>query len=209
MAEQSTSITMSTRQHDENSDEYTSTSEADDAVTHTRGTNILNRSVPQPLSEVDLGPNSTSSNFARTAAVLSGQSIHEPPARKLRRKKPRLGRDGKPLRPRPRKGPNSEDLARSALVEQVLHEHGLGTYDGVHLRGQGAGTGLDEAADEKMAAEFQQQFLETVAERQQRQAQGARVKKESGTNDGPRLGGSRSSRAKMAAGQSGGSSEKK
>lgn len=204
MAEKSKSITLPPNEN--SSDEYTSASETEDISTSKQRNSHSSRPVPQPLSEVDLGPSTTSSNFTRTAAALNGEPAIEGPSKKQRRRKPRLGRDGKPLRPRPRKGPNTDDLARSALVEQVLHEHGLGTYDGGSSHGKG--TGIDEAADERMAAEFQQQFLETVAERQQRQAQSMKVKKESSTSSGPRLGGSRA-RAKMAATQSTASSEKK
>lgn len=218
MAEKIKATITSTNQleTDSNSeDEYTSTSEADNISRSAHRTNgsksTSGKDVPQTLAEVDLGPSTKSANLARTAAALTGQPSQDAPMKKPRRRRPRLGRDGKPTRPRPRKGPNTEDLARSALVEQVLHEHGLGTYDSGSL--QVTRTGADEAADERMAAEFQQQFLETVAERQerqqQRQAQSTRVKKETGTTDGPRLGGSRSARAKMAAAQSIAISEKK
>lgn len=49
-----------------------------------------------------------------------------PPPKRTR--KPRLGRDGKPLPPRRPKRRNSNDIARDALVEQVLHEHRLDHY---------------------------------------------------------------------------------
>lgn len=216
MAEKSKQAIPSTTQslpNSESEDEYTSTSEPDIAPARkdNLSTSTSGRGVPQPLSEVDLGPNTSSLNLARTAAALEGRPLQDAPTRKPRKRKPRLGRDGKPLRPRLRRGPDTEDLARSALVEQVLHEHGLGTYDGGSL--QAKRTGVDEAADERMAAEFQQQFLETMAERQerqqQRQAQSTRVKRDIAASEGPRLGGSRSARAKMAAAQSAVTSEKK
>jgi hypothetical protein len=128
-------------------------------------------------------------------------------------RKPRLGRDGKPLRPRPRKRRNSEDVARDALVEQVLHEHklvdmsqssGLNSDPQAHSDSEEAATGGAKASgdtDEAFAERFRQNFLDRVAERQLAQQQ---KKSAPGTatvekGQGPRLGGSRSARAKMAA----------
>ncbi|KAK5103148.1 hypothetical protein LTS08_003952 [Lithohypha guttulata] len=168
----------------------------------------------QHLSEVDLGPSAAKSNLARTSAALTGQSLDHPAPTKGRRRKPRLGRNGKPLRPRPRKGPDPEDIERAALVEQVLHENGYGTYDAAKEIGVGRRTGQDEAADEKIASEFQQQFLDAIAERkerQQKQNQAAGSNKDTSAtiSQGPRLGGSRSARARMAAAQTANTMEKK
>lgn len=168
----------------------------------------------QHLSEVDLGPSAANFNLVRTSAALTGRSLDQPAPTKERRRKPRLGRDGKPLRPRPRKGPDPEDIERAALVEQVLHENGYGTYDAAKEIGVGRRIGQDEAADEKIASEFQQQFLDAVAERkerQQKQNQAAVSSKDASAtvSQGPRLGGSRSARAKMAATQAMNTTEKK
>jgi len=156
----------------------------------------------QHLSEVDLGSQATVNNLVRTTAALSGQTTQQEQVQRPRRKKPRLGRDGKPLRPRPRKGPNPDDIARNTLVEQVLREHGLGTYDSSRATAPSENAkrrGHDEAADEKMAEEFQQQFLDAMAERQQRQTQQNKsASVAASAASGPRLGGSRSARAKMA-----------
>lgn len=155
----------------------------------------------QHLFEVDLGTQATMTNLARTTAALSGHLPEEEAPKRPQRQKPRLGRDGKPLRPRPRKGPNPDDVARNALVEQVLHEHGLGTYDssGQALAEKSKAPGHDEAADEKMAVKFQQQFLDAMAERQQRQIQqNKNASVPAAAASGPRLGGSRSARARMA-----------
>jgi len=164
-------------------------------------TSKARQNLTQHLSEVDLGPQATVKNLARTTAALSGQPTQEEAPKRPQRKKPRLGRDGKPLRPRPRKGPNPDDVARNRLVEQVLHEHGLGTYDSARTTSSKSDSsrGHDEAADERMAVEFQQQFLDAVAERQHRQTQqNKNAGVSSAAGSGPRLGGSRSARARMA-----------
>ena len=143
--------------------------------------------------------------------------IKQPP------RKPRLGRDGKPLRrPRPPKRRNSEDLARDALVEQVLHEHRLeNVYQPPsHAPKQALSSSqlseaqpADASRDEDFAERFRQDFLDQVAERKQAQQQkktaaaGAAVEK----TQGPKLGGSRAARARMAATQQqqgGGSAQK-
>jgi Hepatocellular carcinoma-associated antigen 59 len=73
------------------------------------------------LHEIDLGPDATMKNIARTEAAarrLDGNDPHledEPNGRK-----PRLGRNGKPWRGRRRR--NSEDIKRDKLVEEVLRE---------------------------------------------------------------------------------------
>lgn len=71
------------------------------------------------LHEIDLGPDATSRNIARTEAAkrrLEGgeEEIEEGTG------KVRLRRDGKPWRGRRRR--NSEDVKRDQLVEQVLRE---------------------------------------------------------------------------------------
>lgn len=71
------------------------------------------------LQEVDLGPDAASLNAVRTEAAkrrLQGGDVElEEPAGKVR-----LGRDGKPRKPRWRR--NSEDLKRDKLVEEVMRE---------------------------------------------------------------------------------------
>lgn len=152
----------------------------------------------QQLSEVDIFSMSTGRPPTKTKPT--GQ----------RKKRPRLGRDGKPYKPRHRRGPDPDVLERSALVDQVFHEHGLGTYNVSQLvlkttDPATSGRGTNETADERVASEFQQQFLDAVAERQERQR---KQQKQSETNvssgQGPRLGGSRSARAKMQATQEAG-----
>jgi len=186
---------------DASTDETETFLDATKQVSTDTSTSKARQNPPQHLSEVDLGPQATVSNLARTTAALSGQPTQEEAPKRPQRQKPRIGRDGKPLKPRIRKGPDPDDVARNRLVEQVLHEHGLGTYDSARATSSKNDTnrGHDEAADERMAVEFQQQFLDAMAERQHRQTQqnkSAGVAAAAGS--GPRLGGSRSARAKMA-----------
>lgn len=71
------------------------------------------------LQEVDLGPDATSLNVARTKAAkrrLEGIDV-EP---EVITGKVRLGKDGKPRRTRRRR--NSSDIKRDKLVEEVLRE---------------------------------------------------------------------------------------
>jgi hypothetical protein len=63
-----------------------------------------------------------------------------------------------------------------------------------------AGADQDGAADERLAEEFRQQFLEDVAERQLRKKKAASQAARPGTEEvlkGPKLGGSRNARAQM------------
>jgi hypothetical protein len=155
------------------------------------------------LSEVDLGP----------SIPTSDTNTNDRPPRRPR--KPRLGRDGKPLRPRQRKRRNSEDIARDALVEQVLHENQLenvyqSTVPNVTTNPDYSNTEHtahpDAVADvdEAFAERFRQDFLDQVAERKQAQQQKkstAQVKGPAGNaaveKHGPKMGGSRSARAKL------------
>ena len=71
------------------------------------------------LLEIDLGPDATLNNIARTEAAkrrLEGGLIESEEGIQ----KPRLRKDGKPWRGRRRR--NSEDIKRDKLVEEVLRE---------------------------------------------------------------------------------------
>ncbi len=149
------------------------------------------------LSEVDLS--------CLPKAALKA-ATNAPSKRPLR--KPRLGRDGKALRPRPGNRRNSEDIARDALVEQVLHEHKLeNVYQppnpntGPENQSAVNPEAGDAGRDEVFAERFRQDFLDQVAERRQAQQQkktAASVAAPEKTQ-GPKLGGSRSARARLAA----------
>jgi hypothetical protein len=73
------------------------------------------------LLEIDLGPDTALENIARTEAAKRRLETGESEAYPVKQtRKPRLGRDGKPWRPR--KGRNEEDLKRDQLVEEILRE---------------------------------------------------------------------------------------
>lgn len=132
--------------------------------------------------------------------------------------KPRLGRDGKPRAPRHIQRRPSADLARDALVEAVMRENQNGAYAGDEParfeRDAGTGTGIGPladadpsdtaaAADDELAARFQAEFLEAMAERRDlNKKPPAPAPLKPGEVDamkGPKLGGSRSARAAMHA----------
>lgn len=170
------------------------------------------KSIPLPLTnqpaEIDLSTHP----LPAPSSTASAQK-RKPP-------KPRLGRDGKPYRPRPRRGPNEEDIARGALVEQVLSEHDVrlasiqGQGQGGKVNGERGNRGKDEDADERMEREFRAQFLERSSVTSGAGG-GVASGKSGGVGDGkkdgasaagggvlssgPRLGGSRSARARMVA----------
>jgi hypothetical protein len=119
-------------------------------------------------------------------------------------RKPRLGRDGKPLRGKKRR--TEEDIRRDALVEAVMRENGLGIYEPpppptTSAAGDGEG-------DEEIAERFRREFLEGVEDRRRGgggggggagsagkgKVVGKGGKEEEGLK-GPKLGGSRSARA--------------
>ncbi|KAF4973897.1 hypothetical protein FZEAL_9154 [Fusarium zealandicum] len=160
------------------------------------------------LMEIDLGDDMGNHN----AAAQEG-------TQERRAKKPRLGRDGKPWRPRNRRG--SDAIKRDQLVEQVLSETRrnslkllalpaytnplpLFTVDVYELPPEQAAnaSGADEdgAADERLAQEFRQQFLEDVAQRQLRKKKPTNQPARPGSEEvlkGPKLGGSRNLRAQV------------
>ncbi|KAK4982057.1 hypothetical protein LTR66_009513, partial [Elasticomyces elasticus] len=84
------------------------------------------------LQEIDLGPDATLRNIARTAhaaqRLATGNASPFPPQEQSAKAsaRPRLGKDGKPRPPRRRQPLRSEDdVARDSLVEQVLRESRL------------------------------------------------------------------------------------
>lgn len=75
------------------------------------------------LMEVDLGDEVRARNQAMTekaARRLLGAAVDDDTGGR-RAKKPRLGRDGKPWRPRNRR--TSDDIKRDQLVEEILREN--------------------------------------------------------------------------------------
>ncbi|KAF2807754.1 uncharacterized protein BDZ99DRAFT_65281 [Mytilinidion resinicola] len=153
------------------------------------------------LQEIDLGPDATAQNIARTEAArrkMEGLPDDEPQSG-LRPGKVRLGRDGKPWRGRKRR--NSEDIKRDLLVEEVLRESRLDMYDEPEALGHSEG---DQAADDLLAERFRQEFIDAVESRNVRRTAPAPPGAAKGTKGeerpkGPKLGGSRSARAAMRA----------
>ena len=150
-----------------------------------RSANTPPSQTPYQLSEVNLPPK---------------PPTPPPPRPKVR--KPRLGRDGKPLPPRkPRRRP-SEDIARDELVERLLHQHRtdvpsptIDTADAVTTRQ------ANQASDEAFAARFRSDFLSQASERQVRDEAKRTTQSKATPGEakaGPKLGGSRTDRAKMA-----------
>ena len=82
------------------------------------------------IYEIDLGPDSRARNIAATQAAQrrllgeegEGEGQPEAEGKKIKKRRPRLGRDGKPLPPRRPKRRASEDLQRDKLVEDILKE---------------------------------------------------------------------------------------
>lgn len=145
------------------------------------------------LHEVDLGPDATARNIALTEAAqrrLDGEPEED--------EKPRLRRDGKPFR---RKRRTSTDVKRDKLVEEVMRESKLEIYDDDDGGGGEEGDGEDGAADDRIAEKFRRDFLDAVSNRRRR-APAAAANKVNGKvvapePRGPKLGGSRSARAKI------------
>ena len=102
------------------------------------------------LEEVDLAadPTRTHKDWARIEGTAPAPRV-------------RLGRDGKPWRPRKRR--NSEDIRRDAAVEAVLKEAKIEYFDELPTANtRFAGT------DEDMVARFQAEYYESIEERQVR-----------------------------------------
>ncbi|OLN95855.1 hypothetical protein CCHL11_05033 [Colletotrichum chlorophyti] len=157
------------------------------------------------LMEVDLGDEARARNQALTekaARRLLGEAVPDDDVETgagRKAKKPRLGRDGKPWRPRNRRG--SDDIKRDQLVEEILRENKLDVYD-VPETQQTAYEGEGDA-DDRIAEEFRREFMDAMVQRQQKKkaaAPAARAGARKADEDvlkGPKLGGSRNSRAAM------------
>ncbi|KAF2102209.1 hypothetical protein NA57DRAFT_73640 [Rhizodiscina lignyota] len=137
------------------------------------------------LMEVDLGPETTLRNIARTEAATKGTATGET--------EEYIG-GGK----RRRRRRNSEDVKRDKLVDEVLKQSRLDMYtppEAMHDYG-------DEAADERIAEEFRKEFLNAIEDKNVRKPQPAapapgRGAKREDQVKGPKLGGSRNARMKQ------------
>lgn len=162
------------------------------------------------LHEIDLGPDATLTNIARTEAAkrrLDGRS----PESEEEIGKVRLGRDGKPRRNRRRR--NSDDVKRDKLVEEVLRESKRMSYltSPTRLHSEQYLVDIydepevelandDQAADDRIAEQFRREFMDAVSQRRQKTTQVAKKPGPGAVDDahkGPKLGGSRSARAAM------------
>lgn len=96
-----------------------------DKLTNTKQLPEKHTALQGKLLEVDLGDEVRSRNAAMTDRArrrLLGESVEEEEEqRNGRPAKVRLGRDGKPWRPRNRRG--SDDVKRDQLVEEILREN--------------------------------------------------------------------------------------
>ncbi|RYP81810.1 hypothetical protein DL769_001850 [Monosporascus sp. CRB-8-3] len=173
------------------------------------------------LMEVDLGEEARSRNEAMTERArrrLLGEDVGDDYDGKegARPTKVRLGRDGKPWRPRNRRG--SDAVKRDQIVEEILRENRLDVYDtptpppgttatSTPAAGTGAEASEEGAADDRIAEEFRREFMEAMAQRQQQRRKKQQpppsstakpgAKKDEDVLRGPKLGGSRNARAAM------------
>ncbi|RYP14860.1 hypothetical protein DL765_006078 [Monosporascus sp. GIB2] len=173
------------------------------------------------LMEVDLGEEARSRNEAMTERArrrLLGEDVGDDYDGKegARPTKVRLGRDGKPWRPRNRRG--SDAVKRDQIVEEILRENRLDVYDtptpppgagaaSTPAAGTGAEAPEEGAADDRIAEEFRREFMEAMAQRQQQRRKKQQppassaakpgAKKDEDVLRGPKLGGSRNARAAM------------
>ncbi|KAK4956096.1 hypothetical protein LTR28_005967 [Elasticomyces elasticus] len=182
------------------------------------------------LQEIDLGPDATLRNIARTAhaaqRLATGNASPLPPQEQSAKAsaRPRLGKDGKPRPPRRRQPLRSEDdVARDSLVEQVLRESRLDMYEATTAAAAGESAGArargdgEQAADDALAEDFRRDFLAAMEERNVRRmppppGMTGGAKPPGGKAEapkGPKLGGSRSQRAAMRALEEKGGKRKK
>jgi hypothetical protein len=157
------------------------------------------------IHEIDLGTDASLRNAERTETAIrraqNGEQLPDPDEKPLKPRKLRVGRDGKPMKPRPRKRRNSEDIKRDQLVEQVLRESRLEIYDEPAEALLGDINNEDLDTDEKIAEQFRQDFMDAMESRQRNRTAG-QPKMPVGKpgevgQKGPKLGGSRSARAAM------------
>jgi len=156
--------------------------------------------------EIDLGEEARARNIAMTEKArrrLEGQAVEDDEEGDSRAKKMRLGRDGKPWRPRNRRG--SQDIERDRRVEEFLRENRLDVYDVPSEQPEIIPGLTDEngAADDRIAEEFRREFMDAMSQRHRRRrpAVNATSKPAARNQDeilkGPKLGGSRNARAAM------------
>ena len=157
------------------------------------------------IQEIDLGVDASLRNAERTENAIrrawNGETLPDPDEKPTKPRKMRLGRDGKPMKPRPRKRRNSEDIKRDQLVEEVLRESKLELYDDPADAPPGDSNNGDLGTDEKIAEQFRKDFIDAMESRQRNRHSGQPKMPAGKLGDvgqrGPKLGGSRSARAAM------------
>lgn len=163
------------------------------------------------LHEIDLGPDATLNNIARTEEAkrrLEGDALDEDGDGEVK-----LRRDGKPFRRRRRR--NSDDIKRDKLVEEVMRESRrtsavpppipqpklTSTTVEIYDEPEADLPHDDQAADDRIAEQFRREFMDAISSRRQRTSQAAKATTKGAKVDdrpkGPKLGGSRSARAAM------------
>ncbi|KAI9846875.1 MAG: hypothetical protein M1837_003487 [Sclerophora amabilis] len=154
------------------------------------------------LHEIDLGPDATLRNIARTEAAtrqLGGGEEAADIEEGTDKARPR-GKKKKGSRPW-KKRRTSEDIKRDKLVEEVLRESRLEIYDDPEPLNNAQDD--EQAADDRIAEQFRRDFMDAVSSRQRRRAVPAsnstatKGAKKDERPKGPKLGGSRSARAAM------------
>ena len=180
------------------------------------------RALQGKLMEIDLGEEARARNVEMTERArrrLQGLGAEDEDDASLSRRKVRLGPDGKPWRPRDRRG--SDAIKRDQLVEEFLSENRrkcadsrsrpdallkndftVGVYDLQPEQSTAVASLEDEemAADDRIAEEFRREFMDAISQRRRRRAvQPAKpsTRKEEEILRGPKLGGSRNARAAM------------
>ncbi|KAF2027225.1 hypothetical protein EK21DRAFT_102661 [Setomelanomma holmii] len=140
------------------------------------------------IEEVDIGPiqKRTDEKWRR----LENGEFEQIATGKLR-----LGRDGKPRRPPKRR--NSDDIRRDQMVDAVLSEAKLDFFDAQAPTNPRFGNANN---DEAILAQFEAEYYESVEEARQQQRKPTATSGVKGAPEapkGPKLGGSKSVRAKM------------
>ncbi|KIW05626.1 uncharacterized protein PV09_03497 [Verruconis gallopava] len=115
----------------------------------------------------------------------------EEAAKALKPSKVRLGRDGKPWRPRKRR--DSESLARDALVESVLKENSLSRFQDFMSSTTSTAANNEYVDEEAVLQNFKSNYQDPV----RRESRRAGHSTKSDQPRGPKLGGSKNARRAM------------
>ncbi|KAJ5894448.1 hypothetical protein N7495_006139 [Penicillium taxi] len=169
------------------------TAETNHSIIESRGESSVPEREPASLGklhEINLGQEIKLQNIARTEAATR-RLVGDDDSTGIPSQPPSGPADRQRWYNRKRR--TSADIERDRLVEEVLRESKLDVYD----EPEDEPLYDDEAADERIAAQFQQDFMEEIQSR--RRLARSRPSKTDKTEapKGPKLGGSRSARAAM------------